>query len=133
MNEAYLADFNPSQTEPVHFLQIWITPNQKALTPRYEQRYFPAEERQSKLRLVVAPEGQAGALTIHQDAYLLKPGDTVTYALKPNRYGWLQMAQGIAVLNGETLRAGDGVQINDEEYLEVSTDVGAEILLFDLA
>jgi len=131
------SEFNPSKTEPVHFLQIWITPNQKGLTPRYEQRYFPAEERQSKLRLVVAPDGQAGALTIHQDAYLyasqLKPGDTVTYALKPNRYGWLQMAQGIAVLNGETLRAGDGVQINGEEHLEVSTDVGAEILLFDLA
>ncbi|PLZ95282.1 quercetin 2,3-dioxygenase, partial [Fischerella thermalis CCMEE 5328] len=63
---------------------------------------------------------------------VLEAGDVVNYHLLPNRYGWLQIANGIAKLNGEELRAGDGVQMDGEEQLEISTDIGAEILLFDL-
>jgi quercetin 2,3-dioxygenase len=131
------SEFNHSQTEPVHFLQIWILPDTEGLPPRYEQRDFPLEERRGKLRVIAAPDGRDGAVVIHQDLELfvsvLEPGDLVTYNVKPNRYGWLQIAQGVATLNGEELRAGDGVQINSSEQLEISTEAGAEILLFDLA
>lgn len=131
------SEFNPSKTDPVHFLQIWIIPEQQNLEPRYEQKAFPIEERQGKLRLIAAKDQRDGAVKIHQDVELytaiLAPGDVVNYQLKPQRYAWLQVAQGVVNFNGEELRAGDGVQINGEEQLEISTNVGAEILLFDLA
>jgi quercetin 2,3-dioxygenase len=130
------SEYNHSQTEPVHLLQIWILPDQQGLKPRYEQKAFPLEEKRGKLRLIAAKDGRDGAVTIHQDVDLytsvLEPGDVVNYHVQPHRYAWLQIAQGIATLNGEELRAGDGVQISVEEQLEISTQVGAEILLFDL-
>lgn len=131
------SEFNHSQTEPVHFLQIWIEPNVVGIPPRYDQRNFPQSEKQGKLRLIVAPDERDGAIKIYQDAYLyvsvLQPGDEINYEVKPNRYAWLQVAKGIVSLNGESLRAGDGVQINTTELLNLNTEVGAEILLFDLA
>ncbi len=130
------SEYNHSQTEPVHFLQIWILPDKQGIKPRYEQKAFPIEEKRGKLRLIAAKDGRDGAVTIHQDvdlyASVLEPGDVVNYHVQPHRYAWLQIAQGIATLNGEELRAGDGVQISVEEQLEISTKVGAEILLFDL-
>ena len=130
------SEYNHSQTEPVHFLQIWILPDKQGLKPRYEQKAFPIEEKRGKLRLIAAKDGRDGAVTIHQDVNLytsvLEPGDVINYHVQPHRYAWLQIAQGIATLNGEELRAGDGVQISVEEQLEISTQVGAEILLFDL-
>lgn len=131
------SEFNPSQTEPVHFLQIWILPAEQGLQPSYEQRAFSLEERQGKLRLIAAKDGRDGAVTIHQDVDLytatLQPGDRVSHQLQPNRYGWLQVARGEASLNGYTLKAGDGVAVSEAELLNISTDSGAEILLFDLA
>ncbi len=130
------SEYNPSETEPVHFLQIWILPNQKGLQPRYEQKSFPIEERSSKLRLIAAKDGRNGAVKIFQDVDLytsiLQPSDVINYHIQPDRHAWLQIAQGVVTLNGEELRAGDGVQMSGEEQLEISTDVGAEILLFDL-
>jgi quercetin 2,3-dioxygenase len=130
------SEFNASKTEPVHLLQIWILPNRTGIEPRYEQKAFSIEEKRGKLRLIAAKDGRDGAITIHQDVDLytsvLEPGDIVNYHVQPNRYGWLQIAQGVATLNGEELRAGDGVQINGEEQLQISTNIGAEILLFDL-
>lgn len=129
------SEFNHSQTEPVHFLQIWIIPAQRGLPPSYEQRAFPLEERSGKLRLIAASDGREDAVTIHQDVDLyvsvLEPGEQVSHRLKPNRYAWLQVAKGEATLNGYALKQGDGAAVS-EEKLEVSTDVGAEILLFDL-
>lgn len=131
------SEFNPSQTEPVHFLQIWILPDQQGLQPSYEQRAFELEQRQGKLRLIAAKDGRDGAVTIHQDVDLysavLQPGDRVSHQLQPNRYGWLQVAQGAASLNGYALKAGDGVAVSQAESLSINTDSGAEILLFDLA
>ncbi len=131
------SEFNHSKTEPVHFLQIWIIPDQQGLQPRYEQRDFSPEEKQGKLRLIAARDGREGAVTIHQDVDLytsvLESGDAVTYHLQPNRYGWVQVARGLVTLNGEPLREGDGVQLQGEEQVEISTDIGAEILVFDLA
>ena len=130
------SEYNPSQTDPAHFLQIWILPNQQGIKPRYEQKAFPLEERRGKLRLIAAKDGRDGAVTIYQDVDLytsvLEPGNVVNYHVKPNRYAWLQMAQGVATLNGEEIKAGDGVQLSGEEQLEITTDIGAEILLFDL-
>ncbi len=131
------SEFNPSQTEPVHFLQIWILPDRQGLQPSYEQRAFGLEERQGKLRLIAARDGREGAVTIHQDVDLysavLQKGDRVSYQLQPNRYGWLQVAKGEVSLNGNALKAGDGVALSEAESLKIGTDTGAEILLFDLA
>ncbi|MEA5524986.1 pirin family protein [Nodularia spumigena] len=130
------SEFNPSQTEPLHLLQIWILPDKEGLTPRYEQKSFPLAEKRGQLRLIAAKDGRNGAVTIHQDvdlyASILEAGDVVNYHVQPERYAWLQIAQGVATLNGEELRAGDGVQISGEEKLKISTDISTEFLLFDL-
>ncbi|QXE24973.1 pirin domain protein [Richelia sinica FACHB-800] len=130
------SEFNHSDTEDLHLLQIWIVPNQQGLTPRYEQKVFPLEEKQGKLRLIAAKDGRDGAVTIHQDVDLygavLESGDVIKYHVPSTRYAWLQIAQGVANLNGEELRAGDGVQVNGAEDLEITTNIKAEILLFDL-
>ena len=131
------SEFNPDQTEPVHLLQIWILPDRQGLQPSYEQRAFGLEERQGKLRLIAARDGREGAVTIHQDVDLysavLQKGDHVSYQLQPNRYGWLQVAKGEVSLNGNALKAGDGVALSEAESLKIGTDTSAEILLFDLA
>ena len=131
------SEFNPDQTEPVHLLQIWILPDRQGLQPSYEQRAFGLEERQGKLRLIAARDGREGAVTIHQDVDLysavLQKGDRLSYQLQPNRYGWLQVAKGEVSLNGNALKAGDGVALSEAESLKIGTDTGAEILLFDLA
>jgi len=131
------SEFNPSQTEPVHLLQIWILPNRQGLQPSYEQRAFGLEERQGKLRLIAARDRREGAVTVHQDVDLysavLQKGDRVSYQLQPNRYGWLQVAKGEVNLNGSALKAGDGVALSEAESLKIGTDTSAEILLFDLA
>ncbi|NHC37187.1 pirin family protein [Scytonema millei] len=131
------SEFNPSATEPVHLLQIWILPDRQGLEPSYEQKAFSVAQRQGKLRLIAAKDGRDGAVTIHQDVNLysaiLQPQDRVTYQLQPNRYAWLQVARGAVTLNGHSLNAGDGVATSAAELLEISSDRDAEILLFDLA
>jgi quercetin 2,3-dioxygenase len=131
------SEFNHSQTEPVHLLQIWILPDESGLKPRYEQQAFPVEKKKNKLCLIAAKDGREGAVTIHQDvdiyAAVLEPQNMVTHQVKPNRYAWLQIARGRVTLNDQLLHAGDGLQIQGEESLTMSTDAEAEILLFDLA
>lgn len=131
------SEFNHSTTEPVHLLQIWIIPDTQGITPSYEQRDFPLEEKLGKLRLIAAKDGREGAVKIHQDvdlyASILEAGDRVVHNLKSDRYAWLQVARGEAKLNDYTLQAGDGVAASQTELLNISTDKGAEILLFDLA
>lgn len=132
------SEFNHSTTEPVHLLQIWIIPDTQGITPSYEQRDFPLEEKLGKLRLIAAKDGREGAVKIHQDvdlyASILEAGDRVVHNLKSDRYAWLQVARGEAKLNDDTLlQAGDGVAASQTELLNISTDTGAEILLFDLA
>jgi redox-sensitive bicupin YhaK (pirin superfamily) len=128
---------NPSRTDPVHLLQIWILPNQKGLTPGYEQKQFADEAMRNRWRLLGARDGRDGAVTIHQDVDLfvtrLEPNHTVTHTLPPNRYGWLQVATGSVSVNGTTLEAGDGAAIANETAIEVTAQTPAEVLLFDLA
>lgn len=131
------SEFNGSSTEPVHFLQIWVVPNQKNLPPRYEQKSFPLAERRGQLQLMFDPQGRDGAVTIFQDAQIyaaiLESGEEITYELGRDRYGWLQVARGTVQLNGEELNEGDGIQISEQQTLNISTTDSAEFLLFDLA
>jgi redox-sensitive bicupin YhaK (pirin superfamily) len=119
---------------PVHFLQIWILPERKGITPSYEQKAFPASERENRLRLVASHDGRDGSLTMHQDADLytttLVEDGSVTFDFRPNRYGWLQVVRGAVTLNGEELRAGDGAAIEKEPQVTIAGD--GEVLLFDL-
>lgn len=132
------SEFNHSDTDPVHFLQIWILPEKRGLTPSYEQREFPRGERVGKWRLVGSRDGREGSLTIHQDvdlyATLLRTGETATHALKPGRRGWVQVARGTVSLNGRQLYPGDGAALADEPEIVVEgTSDDVEALLFDMA
>jgi quercetin 2,3-dioxygenase len=131
------SEFNPSQTEPVHFLQIWIIPAERGLKPSYEQKPVPLAERRSKLRLVAAPDAKDGAVMLHQDARVyvanLAAGERVSHDIAPGRGVWVQVARGIVGLNGTELREGDGAALEDEKRAEIEAETDAEILLFDLA
>ena len=131
------SEFNHSQTELVHFLQIWILPERAGLPASYEQRAFPERERLDRLRLVAARDARDGAVTVHQDvelyASVLSPGAAVEHALRRGRHAWLQVARGSVELSGKTLEAGDGAAISDEAAVRVKARERAEILLFDLA
>ena len=131
------SEYNPSQTEPVHFLQIWILPEREGIAPSYEQRAFPPEEKRGTLRLLAAHDGREGAITVHQDVDLyvsvLAPGEQVSHRTRPGRHAWLQVARGAVALNGLPLHAGDGAAVSAEGQLDIRASDTAEILLFDLA
>jgi hypothetical protein len=132
------SEFNHSEHEPVHLLQIWILPEKEGLKPMYEQKSIPAEEKQGKLRLVGSPKGGNGSVTISQDAELyateLAAGQAVEHTLEKDRYAWLQVARGEITLNGEKLKAGDGAAITAEPKLQLAgVGESSEVLLFDLA
>jgi quercetin 2,3-dioxygenase len=131
------SESNPSPRDPVHLLQIWITPDKLGYKPSYEQKTFPEKEKSGRLRLIASPDGQDGSVTIHQDAKLyvslLEPEQEVKHELGKGRYVWLQVAKGAVELNGKSLNQGDGAAISDEQTLAVKGIEDAEILLFDLA
>jgi redox-sensitive bicupin YhaK (pirin superfamily) len=130
------SEFNASKTEGLHFLQIWIQPDVRAIAPTYEQKMF-GDERKGKLRLVVSPDGRDGSLTIRQDATmyaaLLTKGETVEHSLGRGRRAWVQVARGEATLNGTKLAQGDGAAITNETALALTATSDAEVILFDLA
>ncbi|MCC3420838.1 MAG: pirin family protein, partial [Microcoleus sp. PH2017_07_MST_O_A] len=131
------SEFNPSQTDPVHLLQIWLLPDTNGLEPSYEQRDFPVVERRGKLRLVAARDARDGAVKVHQDvdlyAAVLDKNSRVSHVLQPNRHAWIQVARGAVLLNGLTLEKGDGAAVSDEAELVIEATEDAEFLLFDLA
>ncbi len=130
------SEFNASETDPVHFLQIWILPEKNGLKPSYEQKAFTAEEKRGQLRLVGSRDGRDGTVTIHQDvdlyASLLDDGESVSHEFAEGRYGWLQVARGSVSLDGNTLSAGDGVALKDASQIKIDGVDDAEILLFDM-
>ncbi len=130
------SEFNPSSSELVHFLQIWLLPERTGLPPSYEQRVFPTEEKRGKLRLVASHDGREGSVTIHQavDLYasMLAPGEAVAYALASGRHAWVQVARGAILLNDAALSVGDGAAVSEETLLTVTATDEAEVLLFDL-
>jgi len=131
------SEFNHSQTEPVHLLQIWLLPDTNGLPPSHEQREFPVAERRGQLRLVAARDARNGAVKVHQDvdlyAAVLDKNSRVSHALQPNRHAWVQVARGAVLLNGLTLENGDGAAVSDEAELVIEAVEDAEFLLFDLA
>jgi len=131
------SEYNPSKSEQVHLYQIWILPERKGLEPGYEQKSFPTEEKQGKLRLIASPDAKDGSVKINQDARLfvtlLKPGEEVAHTFAKGRHGWLQVAKGGIELNGQTLEPGDGAAISKEQKLTIQGTKDSEVLLFDLA
>ncbi len=131
------SEYNASETETVHFLQIWILPEQQNIQPSYEQRTFTPEEKQGRLSLVASRTGREASVTIHQNvnlfASLLAPQESVVHELSAERYAWLQVVSGSVSLNGELLKAGDGAAVSDEKTLEIQAKEQSEFLLFDLA
>jgi len=132
------SEFNASETEPVHLLQIWLLPAINGIDPGYEQIYIDPAEKRGRLRLIGSQDGRDGSVTIHQDVSLysgvLGDGDRVTHTLAEGRIGWLQVAQGSVELNGQALTAGDGAAVQDLQDLTLaSTAPETELLLFDMA
>ena len=130
------SEFNASQTEPVHFLQIWILPERDGIEPGYEQKYFAADDKRGRLRLIGSRDGREGSVTIHQDvglyATVLANGETVSHELAPGRKGWVQVAHGDVRLNDSQLGAGDGVAIEGPATLTLTGISDTEVLLFDM-
>jgi hypothetical protein len=133
------SEYNPSPTERLHLLQIWIKPEARNLAPSYEQKKFASEGRRGRLQLLASRDARDGSVKIQQDAALytaaLAPKETVRHKLGDGRHAWLQVARGAVTLNGVALKAGDGAAASDERALEIAgADAGSsEILLFDLA
>lgn len=130
------SEFNHSDDEPVHFLQIWILPDTDGLPPGYEEKNFTAEQKRDRLRLVASRDGRDESLTIHQDvdlyASLLAAGSELTHVLRANRSGWIQLVRGKLRIGDETLAAGDGAAVKDVETLRMTAAEDAELLLFDM-
>lgn len=131
------SEFNPSDQEPVHLYQIWITPDRPGHTPRYDQRPFPEQDRRGRLCAVASPDGRDDSLLIHQDATvyvssLPEAGQTVAHDLAPGRHAWVQVLKGSVALNGQGLAAGDGAAVSDESAVTLLATEPAEVMLFDL-
>jgi len=131
------SEYNPSKSDPVRFLQIWILPETQGLKPEYEQRSFDLDKNRGRWLTIAAKEPHGDAVKVHQDVEIaaarLSPGQQATYRLKPGRHGWVQVAIGSATLNGAALAEGDGAAVSDEEIVEAKATEEAELLLFDLA
>jgi redox-sensitive bicupin YhaK (pirin superfamily) len=131
------AEMNPSKSQPVHFLQIWIVPDKQGYPPSYEQKAFTAQERQGKLRVIASNDGRDGSVQLHQDASLaaalLEPGQRVEHALRPGRHAWIHVARGKVDVSGHALGAGDGAAVGGEGTLAIAATEPSEVLVFDLA
>ena len=130
------SEFNASQSEPVHLLQIWLLPVEHGIEPSYEQRALPAGVR-GGLMLVGSRDGRDGSVTVHQDVRIyagqLDAGTAVAHPIASDRHTWLHVARGAATVGGTLLRDGDGAAISGEPELSIRAGEPAELLLFDLA
>lgn len=131
------SEWNPSEKNPVHFLQIWIVPEKPNLVASYEQKAFDETSLKNKLRVVASRDGRDGSVTVHQDAALfvarLEPGAAVEHDLAKGRGAWVHVARGSASLNETALSTGDGASTESPGKLRLTAGkVGAEVLLFDL-
>jgi redox-sensitive bicupin YhaK (pirin superfamily) len=131
------SEFNPSPQDQVHFLQIWIEPNERGIAPSYEQKNFSSDQKQGRLRLIASPDAADGSVKIHQDARVyaavLDDDDVASYTLAPGRKAYVHVARGAVQLNGSALSAGDGAKVSGEQELRLSGGKSAEVLLFDLS
>jgi redox-sensitive bicupin YhaK (pirin superfamily) len=131
------SEFNPSRTEPAHFLQIWIQPDRAGIAPGYEQKRFEADAKRGRLALIASPDGREGSVTIHQDACvyagLFDGAERAVHALGAGRRAYVHVARGRVTVNGEVLQAGDALKIAGADEVTLERGMDAEALLFDLA
>jgi redox-sensitive bicupin YhaK (pirin superfamily) len=129
------SEFNHDKAGTTHFLQIWIEPNVRGIAPEYEQKRFEDAEKRGRLRLIAAPDGRDGAVTIHQDALLyaglFDGAESAKLALAKNRKGYVHVARGKVNVNGHALQAGDALK-TDGGTIELKDGERAEVLVFDL-
>lgn len=130
------SEMNGSKTEPVHFLQIWIEPDQQGVTPSYEQKRFDLAEKKG-LQLLASPDGANGSVKINADAKLhaarLGDGEAASVTVASDRHAYVHVARGEVKVNGQTLAAGDGAALSNETKVALEGVRGAEVLVFDLA
>ena len=129
------SEYNPSDTEPVHFLQIWIEPEEKGLQPSYEQKQFD-RSLQNGLMLIGSRDGRDGSVQIHRDLELyaghFHKGVSLPYRLADGHQAWLQVIDGELMINDYVLQAGDGIEIKDKPEFSISVQSDAHVLLFDM-
>jgi redox-sensitive bicupin YhaK (pirin superfamily) len=130
------SEFNASTVDPVHFLQIWIVPNQRGLPPSYEEKHFSAADKRGRLRLVASPDGEAASVRIHQDARvyagLFDDEESAIVTLATGRQGYIHLARGQIRVNDTILSAGDALMLDGTQTLTLDRGMGAEVLVFDL-
>src|SRR3984893_15474833 len=130
------SEFNPSPSEPVHFLQIWIQPAKRNIEPSYEEKRFSADEKRGRLRLIASPDRAAGSVLIHQDARvfagLFSGAESATLEVEPGRRIYVHIARGALSANGVALQAGDALKLTDTTTLQLRDGRDAEVLVFDL-
>lgn len=130
------SEFNPSDAEPVHFLQVWILPDRTGTPPGYQENFFDEAGKRGQLQLLASPDGREGSMKILQDtqvhAAMLNGTEQIDYAVKPHRHAYVHVARGTLTVNGTALNAGDGVKIAEEQSLQFEQGQDAEFLLFDL-
>ncbi len=131
------SEFNPSKTDGVHFLQIWIEPGVKGIAPSYEEKHFDAASKRGKLRLVASSDARDGSVKIHQDASLyvaLVDGtEKVMHTLAAGRRAYVHVARGSVSVNAQALAAGDALKLSELSEITLEHGDKAEVLLFDLA
>ena len=131
------SEFNHSKAEPVHFLQVWIIPDQRGLKPAYGQLTFDREAAARSFVLLASRDGRQGSIQVHQDVDLwgtsIGAGQGRELRLRPGRHGWIHVARGSVSVNGTLLGEGDGAAVSGEESLQFRSETGAEVLMFDLA
>ena len=130
------SEFNPSKTQPVHFLQIWIQPSTQGIEPSYEEKRFSEQEKRGRLRIIASPDQADGSVLIHQDARVyagLFDGDeSATLNVKPGRTLYVHVARGTVTANGTVLNGGDAVTLHGTEEVSLKNGQEAEVLVFDL-
>jgi len=129
------SEFNASETDPVHLLQIWILPDRKGVKPRYAEKSF-ADAPTGQWHRLASPDGREGSLAIHQDAEVLLgklvQGDALERELRPGRHAWIHVAEGEAAVNGQLLKAGDALALSGEPRVSVAGRGPSQVLFFDL-
>lgn len=130
------AEMNPSADEDAFLLQIWLLPNQNGLTPSYEDKHIPFESKLNRWRLIASPDARDDSLLIHQDTYLwatyLEANQTLSFVASTGRSLYVQVAQGVVMVNGSLLQQGDALALEDAVNLSFQAETNTEILLFDL-
>jgi len=131
------SEFNASRDELVHFLQIWLRPAERGITPGYEQKAIDRKQQEGRLLLVASPDGREGSVKIHTDARLyaglFDKGISDELALPKGRHAWVHVARGKARVNGHDLKPGDGAAMSDVPTVQVEGLDKSEVLVFDLA